>query len=156
MPEFKIYPSNLRRHKKQTKKIQTNKSNRAKFTYVRVKTWFSRLCYYRRKISKKPWIRLKRQTDQETLWKFPLCVISHVDQQSSRIGRKMSHVYCIVRTQDSYVLSRGQAIWKSVAKNLDFFWLLIAWGWRSANAVRAIGVNKRTEDMCPACINLLL
>ena len=76
------------------------------------------------KSSKKPSIELKRQTDQETLWKIPLCVISHVDQQSSRIGRKMSHVYCIVRTQDSYVLSRGQAIWKSVAKNLDFFWLL--------------------------------
>ena len=35
MPEFEIYPSNLRRHKK---KIQINKSNKAKFTYVRVKT----------------------------------------------------------------------------------------------------------------------
>ena len=29
--------------------------------------------------------------------------LSHVDQQSSRIGRKISHVDCIVRTQDSYV-----------------------------------------------------
>ena len=65
---------------------------------------------------------------RKTLWKFPLCVTSHVDQQSSRIGQKMSHVFCIVRTQDIYVLSRGKAIWKSVAKNLDFFWLIISQG----------------------------
>ena len=57
-----------------------------------------------------------------------------MDQQSSRIGRKMSDVYCIVRTQESYVLLRGQATWKSVAKNLDFF-LATNLGWRSANAI---------------------
>ena len=27
--------------------------------------------------------------------------------------------YRIVRTQDGYVLSRGEIIWRSVAKNLD-------------------------------------
>ena len=62
MPEFEIYPSNLRRHKKQTKKIQTNKSNRAKFTYV-----FLDFASIEEKSSKKPSIELKRQTDQETL-----------------------------------------------------------------------------------------
>ena len=48
MPEFEIHPSNLRRHKKKKNKQtdrQTNKSNRTKFTYVRIKTWFSRLRY---------------------------------------------------------------------------------------------------------------
>ena len=32
-----------------------------------------------------------------------------------------------------YVLSRGEVIWKSVAKTLDFFWLTNLW-WRSTNA----------------------
>ena len=57
---------------------------------------------------------------------------SHVDQQSSSIGRR-SHAYCIFRTQERYVLSRGEAIWKSVAKNLNFFWLTNLW-WRSTKA----------------------
>ena len=50
-----------------------------------------------------------------------LPAVSHVDQQSSSIGRR-SHANCIFRTQERYVLSRGEAIWKSVAKNLNFFW----------------------------------
>ena len=59
---------------------------------------------------------------------------SDIDQQSSSIGRKKSCVlYCIVRTQDGYVLSRGEVIWKSVAKTLDFFWLTNLW-WRSTDA----------------------
>ena len=32
-----------------------------------------------------------------------------------------------------YVLSRGEVIWKSVAKTLDFFWLTNLW-WRSTDA----------------------
>ena len=100
------------------------------------------------KSSKKPSIELKRQTDQETLWKFPLCVISHVDQQSSRIGRKMSHVYCIVRTQDSYVLQEAR-LFGSPSRKISIF-LATNWRWRSANAIRTIGVDKRTEDMWPS------
>ena len=59
-----------------------------------------------------------------------LPAVSHVDQQSSSIGR--SHAYRIFRTQERYVLSRGEAISKSVAKNLNFFWLTNLW-WRSTN-----------------------
>ena len=117
MPEFEIYPINLRHYKKNK---QTNKSNRTKFTYVRVKNLESSL----------KGKQMKKHSDSfhcvlKNIFSSRLLVTSHVDQQSSRIGRKMSHVFCIVRTQDSHVLSRGQAIWKSVPKNLDFFWLLI-------------------------------
>ena len=59
-----------------------------------------------------------------------LPAVSHVDQQSSSIGR--SHAYRIFPTQERYVLSRGEAISKSVAKNLNFFWLTNLW-WRSTN-----------------------
>ena len=55
-------------------------------------------------------------------------------QQSSRIGRKISHVYCIVRTQDSYVSfkrpgdveDRPEKSRFSLATNL---------GWRSTKAI---------------------
>ena len=54
----------------------------------------------------------------------------------------MSHVFYIVLNQDSYVLLRGQAIWKSVAKNPDFF-LATNLGWRSANATRKNNCNSQ-------------
>ena len=95
MPEFEIYPSNLRRHKKQTNK-QTNKSNRTKFTYVRVKNLESSL----------KGKQMKKHSDSfhcvlRNIFSSRLLVTSHVDQLSSRIGRKMGDVFCIVRTQDS-------------------------------------------------------
>ena len=100
MPEFEIYPINLRHYKKN--KQQTNKSNRTKFTYVRVKNLESSL----------KGKQMKKHSDSfhcvlKNIFSSRLLVTSHVDQLSSRIGRKMSDVFCIVRTEDSYVLSRG-------------------------------------------------
>ena len=65
MPEFEIYPSNLRRHKKkkykQTKVIEQNSPMFA------LKLDFLAFASIEGKSSKKPSIELKRQTDQETL-----------------------------------------------------------------------------------------
>ena len=65
MPEFEIYPSNLRRHKKkkykQTKVIEQNSPMFA------LKLGFLDFTSIEGKSSKKPSIELKRQTDQETL-----------------------------------------------------------------------------------------
>ena len=65
MPEFEIYPSNLRRHKKkkykQTKVIEQNSPMFA------LKLDFLDFASIEGKSSKKPSIELKRQTDQETL-----------------------------------------------------------------------------------------
>ena len=65
MPEFEIYPSNLRRHKKkkykQTKVIEQNSPMFA------LRLDFLAFTTMEGKSSKKPSIELKRQTDQETL-----------------------------------------------------------------------------------------
>ena len=65
MPEFEIYPSNLRRHKKkkykQTKVIEQNSPMFA------LKLDFLAFASIEGKSSKKPSIELKTQTDQETL-----------------------------------------------------------------------------------------
>ena len=83
MPEFEINPSNLRRHKK--KKKQTNKQT--KVTEQNSPTFALKLDFIAFASIRKTLNRaLKKQTDQETFRKFPLCVTGHVDKQSSRIG----------------------------------------------------------------------
>ena len=58
-------------------------------------------------------------------------------QQSSRIGRKISHVYCIVRTQDSYVsLKRPGYVEDRPEKSR--FSLATNLGWRSTKAIITI------------------
>ena len=66
MPEFEIYPSNLRRHKKKKKYKQTKviEQNSPMFA---LKLDFLAFASIEGKSSKKPSIELKRQTDQETL-----------------------------------------------------------------------------------------
>ena len=62
-------------------------------------------------------------------------LINHVDQQLSRIGRKISHVYCIVRTQDSYVSFKRPGYVEARPEKSRFF-LATNLGWRSTNAIK--------------------
>ena len=67
MPEIEIYPSNLRRHKKQTKKYKQTKVIEQNSPMFALKLGFLDFASIEGKSSKKPSIELKRQTDQETL-----------------------------------------------------------------------------------------
>ena len=67
MPEFEIYPSNLRRHKKRTKKYKQTKVIEQNSPMFALKLDFLAFASIEGKSSKKPSIELKRQTDQETL-----------------------------------------------------------------------------------------
>ena len=58
-----------------------------------------------------------------------------MDQQSSRIGRKISHVYCIVRTQDSYVFFFQEASYVEDRPEKSRFSLAANLGWRSTKAI---------------------
>ena len=64
MPEFEIYPSNLRRHKKKYKQTKVIEQNSPMFA---LRLDFLAFASIEGKSSKKPSIELKRQTDQETL-----------------------------------------------------------------------------------------
>ena len=64
MPEFEIYPSNLRRHKKKYKQTKVIEQNSPMFA---LRLDFLAFASIEGKSSKKPSIQLKRQTDQETL-----------------------------------------------------------------------------------------
>ena len=67
MPEFEIYPSNLRRHKKKKKKYKQTKVIEQNSPMFALKLGFLDFASIEGKSSKKPSIELKRQTDQETL-----------------------------------------------------------------------------------------
>ena len=119
MPEFEIYPSNLRRHKKKYKQRKVIEQNSPMFALKLEPSLASK-----ENLQKHLQSSLKAYRSRNTLKVSFGCyksrgptVISHWSKIDS----------CVLYRSYPRQLrsSRGQAIWKSVAKNLDFFWLLI-------------------------------